>query len=201
MKYLKMLGLAAVAAAALMAIVGVTAASATTLEIGGVKQTGAVTIGATLKPGTSATLVDEFGTTTDTCTESTVHGKTTTFTATGTNEIDGKVETLTFGKCSHTTTVINPGVLYVGWIKGTTNGTVTSAGAEVTVNSTFFGASAICKTGTGTDIGTLTGVKTTAEHATMDIDATKNLNCGILGNSSWTGTYTVTTPTGLGVIE
>jgi hypothetical protein len=68
---------------------------------------------------------------------------------------------------------------------------VKSSGAEVTVVSTFFGASATCKTGAGTTIGTLTGVS--AGDATMDINAT--INCGILGNSAWTGTYTVTSAT------
>jgi hypothetical protein len=196
MKYLKMLGLAAVAAMAVMAFVGAGTASATTLEIGGVPQNKAVTISASLEAGSSAILKDEFGTTTDTCTESSVHGTTTSpFTA---EEIDGTLTTLTFGKCSHTTTVINKGILYVKW-DGGTNGTVTSSGAEVTVQSTFFGASAICKTGGGTDIGTLTGVGKLTEHATMDINAT--ISCGILGNSKWTGSYKVTTPTGLGVVN
>jgi hypothetical protein len=194
MKYLKMLGLAAVAAMALMAFVGAGTASATTLEVGGVAKNAAVTISSSLAAGSSAILKDEFGTTTDTCTESTVSGTTTTpFTAA---EVDGTVSSLTFSKCSHTTDVINKGILYVKWLSAT-NGTVTSSGAEVTVSSTFFGASAVCKTGAGTALGTLTGVN--AGNATMHINAT--ISCGILGNSKWTGTYTVTSPTGLGVIN
>jgi hypothetical protein len=193
MKYLKMLGLAAVAAMALMAVAG--SASATTLEIGGVTQNKAVTITASLEAGTSALLKDEFGTTTDTCTVSHVHGATTLFTAPGTAEIHGNISELTFEKCTHTTKVIKPGKLYIGWEEGTTNGTVTSAEAEVTVQSTFFGASAICKTGAGTKIGTLTGVA--SGFATMDING--NINCGILGTASWTGAYVVTSPNGLGV--
>jgi hypothetical protein len=183
MKYVKMLGLAAVAAMALMAFAG--SASATTLEIGGVAQNRAVTITASLKTGTSALLKDELGTTTDTCTASSVVGTTSAF-----DPPSGPVGTLTFTGCSHTTTVIANGNLSVAWTSGT-NGTVSSNGAEVTVVSTFFGASATCKTGTGTPIGTLTGVST--GDATMDINAT--LNCGILGSSSWTGTYTVTSAT------
>jgi hypothetical protein len=195
MKYLKMLGLAAVAAMALVAI-GAATASATTLAVGGTAQNKSVSITATLKSGTSAILKDEFGTTTDTCTSSEVKGATEgTFTGTS---VGGKVSSLTFGSCSHTTTVIASGSLKVESPSGG-NGTVSSSGAEVTVNSTFFGASAICKTGTGTKIGTLTGAKTASEHATMDINAT--IACGILGNSSWTGTYTVTSPTGLSVVS
>jgi hypothetical protein len=208
MKFLKMLGLAAVAAAALMAFVGAGTASATTLEVGGAAQNKSVAISASLQAGTSALLKDEFGTTTDTCTTSTVAGSTTTFTPT----VSGPISTLTFGSCSHTTTVIAKGNLSVAWIptteaekkegKTSTNGTVSSNGAEVTVQSTFFGASAVCKTGAGTTLGPLTGATTAGNpgaHATIDINA--KINCGILGSSSWTGTYTVTSPTDLGVVS
>jgi hypothetical protein len=190
MKYLKMLGLAAIAAMGLMAFAG--SASATTLEVGGVAQNKAVTIEATLASGTSAILRDKNGTTNDTCTSSTVKGTTTAF-----DPPSGPIGTLSFGGCSHTTHVLANGSLSVAWTSGT-NGTVTSSGAEVTVVSTVFGASATCKTGAGTVVGTLTGVKT--GNATMDINAT-TLNCGILGTSSWTGTYTVTSPAGLGVVS
>jgi hypothetical protein len=183
MKYLKMLGLAAVAAMALMAFAG--SASATTLSTNGTKQNAAVELTATLKTGTSALLKDEAGTTTDTCTTSEVKGSTSGSFSAAT--VGGTVSSLTFKNCTHTTTVIAPGSLSVAWTSGT-NGSVKSSGAEVTVVSTFFGASATCKTGAGTTIGTLTGVS--AGDATMDISAT--INCGILGNSAWTGTYTVT---------
>jgi hypothetical protein len=202
MKYLKMLGLAAVAALALMAVVGASVASATTLEVGGEAKNSAVEIKASLAAGTSAILKDSNNTTTDTCTGSTVRGTTTVFTGT---EVKGplapitepEVEKrgLTFSNCTHTTTVLKPGSLSVANIAGTTNGTVSSQEAEVTVVSTVFGASAVCKTGTGTIIGTITGVK--SGNATMDVNA--KINCGILGTATWTGTYTVTSPTGLGV--
>jgi hypothetical protein len=193
MKQLKILGLMAVAAMAVMAFAAASA-SATTLSIGGVAKNEAITIKSSLKTGTSALLKDEFGTTTDTCTTSTVEGKTSTFTGTA---VGGPISSLTFSNCTHTTTVLANGSLSVASLAGTTNGTVSSSGAEVTVFSTFFGASATCRTGAGTDIGTLRGVKSTTEHATMEINA--KIPCGILGNSSWTGTYTVTSPTGLGV--
>jgi type II secretory pathway pseudopilin PulG len=201
MKYLKMLGLAAVAAMAVMAVVGASVASATTLEVAGAKQNKAVSIVATLATGSTATLVDEGGSTTDTCTASEVKGSTEgTFTTAGSAAIGGAVGTLSFGSCSHTTKVLKNGKLSVDWIKGTTNGTVTSSEAEVTVVSTIFGISAVCKTGAGTDVGTLTGVA--SGNATMHIDATKALDCGaFLGKATWTGTYTVTSPSGLGVVE
>jgi len=197
MNYLKMLGMAAVAAMALMAVVGAGTASATTLEVGTVAQNASVVIEATVKSGTSSILKDEAGTTTDTCTTSVVKGKTENI-FTGAATVGGKLSSLTFSNCTHTTTVIAPGSLTVAWTSGT-NGTVKSSAAEVTVVSTFFGASAICKTGGGTEIGTLTGIANTKEHATIDINGT--INCGILGNATWTGTYTVTNPTGLGVVN
>jgi uncharacterized protein (DUF2141 family) len=193
MKYLKMLGLAAVAAMALTAFAASTA-SATTLEIGGVKQNKAVHIQATLKAGTSAILKDEFGTTTDTCTKSEVTGETESpFTA---ELIGGAVSVLTFEECTHETKVDAKGRLSVTWT-GNTTGNVISSGAEVTVKSTFFGATGLCKTGSGTKVGVLHGVA--SGHATVVIDGT--IPCGILGNSKWEGEYTVTTPTGLGVVE
>jgi len=188
MKYLKMLGLVAVAAMALTAFAASTA-SATTLETNGVATKAAETITATLEAGSSAILKDEFGTTTDTCLKSEVKGATEgTFTGA---TVGGKVGTLTFEECTHTTKVDANGSLSIAWTSGT-NGEVKSSGAEVTVQSTFFGATALCKTGTGTKIGTATGVK--EGNATIDINAT--VNCGILGSSSWTGTYSVTTPSG-----
>jgi hypothetical protein len=194
MKYLKMLGLAAVAAAALMAFVGAGTASATTLEVGGVVKNSALAIEGSLKTGTSALLKDEFGTTTDTCTVSGVKGNTEkdesgdfSGPSVGGKLLKKEEGGLTFSSCTHTTTVIAPGSLFVTWTSGT-NGTVKSSGAEVTVQSTFFGASAVCKTGEGTNVGTLTGVS--SGSATIDISA--KINCGILGTASWTGTYVTT---------
>jgi hypothetical protein len=194
MKYLKMLGLAAVAAMALMAVVGAGTASATTLATKGVAVNASETIEATLATGTSAILKDKNGTTNDTCTTSTVEGATVS-PYTGAT-VGGPLNTLDFGGCSHTTDVIKPGVLSIAWTSGL-NGTVTSKEAEVTVKSTVFGISAVCKTGSGVDVGTLTGVS--SGNATMHINAT-TLDCGALGTSSWTGTYTITTP-GLGVVN
>jgi hypothetical protein len=196
MKNLRTLSLFAVLAAALTASLGAGAASGTTLEVGGVKQNQAVTFLMSLEPGSSMLIKDSIGATTDTCTESTIHGTTTTpFTVSGKNEIDANIS-LTYGKCTHTTTVLKNGKMFFAW-DGGTNATVTESEAEVTIVSTVFGASAVCKTGTGTDIGTLTGVA--SGHATLDFNA--QVNCGILGTSTWTASYTVTTPTGLGVVE
>jgi hypothetical protein len=194
MNNLRKLGLAVLAAMALAAFLSAGNASATTLEVKGVKQTGAVTLKGSLETGTSAILKDELGSTTDTCTGGTVEGTTSTFT--GAN-VSGPVSGFTITGCSHTTDVVSKGSVFVSWIKGTTNGTVSSANAEVSVRSTFFGVTATCKTGAGTDIGTITGKA--SGQATLDVNAT--LDCGALGNGFLTGSGVVTSPEGLGIVE
>jgi hypothetical protein len=143
--------------------------------------------------------VDEGGSTFETCTSSELKAATEgTFTTADTTAIGGAVGTLSFGGCSHTMKVLKNGKLSVAWIKGTTNGTVVSSEAEVTFVSTVFGISAVCRTGVGIVLGTLTGVA--SGNAPMHIDATKSLDCGaFLGHLTWTGTYTFTSPKGLGV--
>jgi hypothetical protein len=191
MKYLKMLGLAAVAAMALMAFAA-GSASATTLTTKGVAENAAVSITATIKSGTTATLqTTDKSTLVDTCTGSEVKG-TTASPFTGAT-VGGSVSSLTWSGCSHTTDTIKPGSLSIAWTSGT-NGTVTSKQAEVTVKSTTFGVSVTCKTNEGTNIGTLTGVK--EGTATMDINAT--VDCGLF-SALWSGTYSVTSPANLGV--
>jgi hypothetical protein len=165
------------------------------LEIGGVKQNGAVTFEATLEAGISWLLKDESGNTVDTCTKTAIHGVTTTpFTA---EEIDATITKAEISSCTHTTTVLKNGRWYFKW-DGGTNATITSSETELTVQSTIFGISAVCKTGAGTPIGTLTGVS--SGHATIHINEGL-VSCGILGNAKWTASLSVTTPTGLGVVQ
>jgi hypothetical protein len=198
MKFAKMLGVAAVAAMALMAFAST--ASATTLEVGGVAQNRAVTIHATLAAGTSALLTDTFRVLANTCTESTMHGETETpFTTAGTTGIRGGIRALSWGSVATPCTEGNPTVHRAGTLSvqatnpDSTNGTVFSTGAEVTVPSPF---GLLNCTTNGTDIGLLTGVR--VGRATMDIRAT--LTCTRIGDGLWTGTYTVTSPEGLGVV-
>lgn len=198
MKYLKILGLAAIAAMA-MSAVAVSSASATTLEEGGVAKDNAITLTASLDPGVSAVLSLTNGDLANTCTTSHVHGTTETpFTRT---RLTGKITTLSFSTCTRPVTVHKPGALAVEHIPGTTNGTVFSEGAEVTVG-TPIGTLTCTTAAAGTHIGTLTGATTVGNpsaHATMDINGT--INCGFLAPStSWKGSYIITTPTDLGVV-
>ena len=192
MKHFNNFGLAAVAVMALMALVETGTASATTLEVSGVKQAGSVTIEATAAAGTSALFQSKGGAFSDTCTSSSIKFKTETFSGA---TVGGKVSSLTFTGCAHTTHVINPGSLSIAWTSGT-NGTVSSSGAELTAVSTVFGVSCIIKTGTGTPLGTLTGVK--AGQAGMHVNGLLSSPCGEI---YWKGIYAVTSPSGLGVVS
>jgi len=175
-----------------LAATGASGASATTLEIGGTTQGSAVTVEASLASGTSAILKTTSGTFLDTCTNSEVDAKTSTFTGTP----SGAVSFLEFFNCSHTTHVVNNGSLSIERIGSTTNGTVRSHGALVEVEATNFGITLECVTAT-TDIGTLTG--TSSGHAVLHVNAV--INCGFfVPSAKWEGSYTVTSPTGLGVV-
>ncbi len=200
MKYLKMLGLAVVAAMALTAFLGAGSASAQTLyKYTTPSANDAIALEtelvSSLETGTSALLKDTLGGANDTCTSSEVKGKISTNTTT---DAGGNISSLTFGGCSHTTTVLANGSLEIKNIAGTTNGTVVSKGARVTVKSTIFGVSCVANTGAGTTIGTLTGAKSSTANATMDINGVITLENGC-GDSTWTGSYLVTSPAGLTV--
>jgi hypothetical protein len=196
MKHVKQLALAAIGALVLMALLGSANVSATTLskinQIPNEPFKAGTEIAASLKSESSLILKDKNTTTNDTCTGSELKAKTEAAGAT----VTAPISTLAFTGCSHTTHAIKAGTLHFAW-SSATNGTVTLSGTEWTIKSTVFGVSAICKAGEGSPLGTLTGAKSSSEHATLDIEA--QINCGALGSSTLTGTYSVTSPTGLGV--
>ncbi|HEV2858724.1 MAG TPA: hypothetical protein VGW80_10015 [Solirubrobacterales bacterium] len=200
MKYAKMLGLALVAAAALMAFVGAGTASATKLCKNNLNTTtcsesygtGTV-IDATLageKP--SAILETTGGTVLDTCTSSTVKGKTATA-GSSTETVKGPIEELTWGGCTKETKTLTTGELEIHHIAGTDNGTLTAKDTQVTVNGLFENESCVYGAGTGTDLGVVTGGAT----ATITINAlvkrvTGGFSCP--AETRWTASYTVTAP-------
>lgn len=195
MKYLKIIGLAAAAAMALMAFAAGTA-SATTLENGTSPYSHVTTLHASLV-GT-ASLESTSGTTLDTCSEGQVKGTASTGSATTT--VTGSVSTanLTWENCTATTDTLAGGTLEVHHIAGTNNGTVTGSGFEVTVN--VFG-SCIYGLGAGSvDLGVLEG---NAHTAKLDIEAVvteQGADKFLCPNDTvWDATYHVTTPTGLTV--
>jgi hypothetical protein len=187
MKYIKMLGLLAVAAAALMAFAG--SASATTVT----SPTGTVYNGVIEATGSTTYLTGTWSAVE--CKHSEVKGEITTqgdgITA------EGPITTLHFSQCNYPTTVIKSGslVAHTDTASADYNGTLTSVGAEVLVHTSI----GTCRfsTGTGTDIGTLTG----GAPAKLAINSAKipvtegNFFCGNSG--IWEGSYTVTNPTSL----
>jgi hypothetical protein len=189
MKFIKMLGLLAMAVAAMSAFVAT--ASATTLTA----PTG-TPYTATIKahsPNTS------------------LHGPFTTVSCT--SEVEGKVEQhgngvtvsgkiskLTFTNCNfpvkvlkagsleiHPKTHVDPGI--------ETTGTVTSSGAEITIETSI--ANCIFTT-SNTDVGTFTGTEDTKSTAALDINSASiprtghSIFCGSSGQ--WTGTYSISSP-------
>jgi hypothetical protein len=196
MKYLKALGLAAVAAMALTALIGVGSASATVLcktalseGCAGVWDYPAGTEidlsleGSTSTRGTNGELLD-------TCTEGTIKGATTN-TGGPSETVTSKSSELWSRNCTTTTVSLAPGSLEIHWKEGT-NGTLTVKGTEVTKMigsvSCVYGPAA-----GGVDLGTLTG----GSPATVDVEAVlPKLSGGFLcpADVVWNGAYLVTTP-------
>lgn len=163
MKYLKMLGLAAMAAAVLMAIVGAGTASATVIcknNLNTEKCSEPYAVGtegtASLAAGTTALFATTEGEVLDTCTESTIKS-TLKEAGSSTTTVKSGVSTMTFGKCTFATKVLNGGSAELHWIKGTDNGTLTTFNTEVTINTVFFGSCVYGAPSTGIDVGTTVG--------------------------------------------
>jgi hypothetical protein len=193
MKFIKMLGLLAVAAAAMMAITAT--ASATTLT----SPTGTVWTGE-IKAHSSHTVLH--GSFTDvTCTTSEVAGKIDQH-GNGVT-VKGNISKLTFTGCNFPVTVKKAGSLELHAKTHTnpgveTTGTVTSTGAEITIETSI--ANCIFTT-TNTDIGTFTGTEDTGTTSRLDIESSNiprtghSIFCG--ANGVWTGAYTITAPDNL----
>jgi hypothetical protein len=193
MKYVKILGLLAVAAGAMMAFAGAASATVATSPAG-TPYTGkihATSVGHAILHGPLGIEVQ--------C-NSTVEGTISSHGAGVT--VKGTISSLTFTNCTngYAVSVLNKGSLEAHTDPadpaGTSgNGTLTSTGAEVTV-STPLGFNCLYKTN-ATDIGTLTGSKTTKGNAVLDITAAiprsgHSAFCG--GSGEWTGSYKVNTP-------
>jgi hypothetical protein len=184
MKYVKMLGLLAVAAAALMAFAGTASATTVTSPTG-------TTYTSTIKASAGTTeLHGSFITVS--CKKSTVEGSVESHGAATT--AGGAISSLTFSECNFPVKVLKAGSLEVHGISGTENGTLTSKNAEITIETSI--ANCIFTTkAEGTDVGTLTG----GSPAKLDINSASiprtghSVFCG--GSGTWTGGYEVTTPT------
>lgn len=197
MKYAKILGLLAVAAAAMMAF----AASASATEVTsptGTLYTGEIHAEAEHNAVDGGPILH--GPADIQCTNSTVSGTIETHGSTTTAH--GPINSLTFTNCNpgQDVTVLNPGRLIAHTDPepgaGKYDGTLTSDGAEVLIHLTSIGITCLYTT-EETDIGTLTSSDTTEGTATLDIEGTiprtgGSIFCGSSG--TWTGSYEVTTP-------
>lgn len=208
MKYLKMLGLAAVAAAALMAFVGAGTASAkegvlcsTTSNPCNSKWAANTVLDFSLKTGTSAVLTNEAnGEVLDTCKGSgtTVQGKLTANpNATGT--ATGEITSLQWKECTFTTTTVAGfnGALTVERIAGTSNGTVRADGeTRVTINTVLFG-SCVYGVTSGAHLGVITEGKGTAATFKAEKAKASRLTGSAFAcpeKSLWTAEYVLTSP-------
>jgi hypothetical protein len=181
MKHLKMLGLAMVAAAAFMAFAGSASANPVLTSPEKVDYTSTITATA------EGSLLLQAGFANITCTTSTVSG---TVTTNNTTKASGPITTLDFSGCDSTVDVLKNGSLEIT-SNGGGQGTVKGTGSEVTVSK--LGVSCVYGSGAGTTLGIATG----GNPATIAINAKlPKISGGFLcaSPSTWTGSYTVTTP-------
>jgi len=206
MKHLKMFGLAALVAMALMAVVGAGSASAaggrvcsTATNPCGSPWAVPTTLDFSLAPESSAKLVDTSNNTLDTCTTSTVKGKLETNSggvATGTNE------EITWGGCSpfaaNTVTLGKLKIEAEAESPDTGNGELfADSEIEVTVSvSSFLGGPCIYKIPSGRTIGTWKeSTQRFIANAVAERTQTSTHPC-IFGTETnkWTAEYQKTTP-------
>ncbi len=203
MKYLKMLGLAAVAAMALTAFFGASSASATVtcttnVHFGcgaGWKITTSMV--ATQTEGTTAILETTGGVVLDTCTGSKVEGEITN-PGGPTETVSGNINSLLWGTCSRTTHTLKIGSLEVHNIAGTNDGTLTATGGtEVTINTIF--GSCIYGTGAALDIGRITGGTPAILHTNSVVVPKVGGNAACPAHGVWNATFTLTNHHGVWV--
>jgi hypothetical protein len=204
LKYLKIIGLVAVAAMAMMAFAG--SASATVLCNNNLSTTACsskVAAGTLIESSLTGSSVLKSGETTlNTCTggkftsEVSNAGSSTT-TVSGPNktiDFEGCVSTVhTKSSCEFCEHVAN-GTLEIHHIAGTDNGTVTASGVVIT--NTIFGTSCIYQSGVGKDLGTLVGGNPASLNINITVtELTPKAICP--DTPTWTATFKVTSPTPL----
>lgn len=180
---LKILGLLAVAAAALMAFAGSAAADTATSPVG------TTFSGNIVATSTNAALS---GTVNITCKHSAIDGDITSQSAG--NPVAGHVDNLSFTECNYTVEVRKAGTLSLQ-VTGTNTATLTSNGVEVTVvTHGLFGTVHCIYTTENTVIGTVTGGTAPTFHATSPSlpQVATDIFCG--DHATWSGDYKITSP-------
>jgi len=201
MKYVKMLGLAAVAAMALTAFVGAGTASATVLCStntspcpAGQKWPTGTQIEFTVTQNTSAGWLTTEAEEISTCTGGKLKGEITNA-GSATEAVKIKVSEDTWNGCTFPTISLELGSLEVTNISGTSNGTIKmSSKFRFTMNTIFFG-SCVYGSSTGIEFGTLTGGASGV--AGINVIAVLGEGSGICCPSAkWSEHYTLTSPSG-----
>ena len=207
MKHLKMRGIAALAAAALMAFVGASSASATVLcktpgtgtptgttcpsgwAYAGAQEIHSVNVGnvimhTTYKTITWTVLTTRYSTSSE---------------GSESEAVTGPEGELILGGGNCTGNVLKAGTQEIQWISGTHNGTVRSSGTEITtICSTIFGNVHCTYATNNTDFGTLTGGSPAMLTASANIPVNASESDGLCSEESTvTVTEKVTTPTPL----
>jgi hypothetical protein len=193
MKYVKMLGLAAVAAMALAAFAGAGTASATeictTTSFPCPAGSQITTLELSKDPNTSPVLETTENSIQDTCTGATASGAVTQ--GDSTHTVVGAHVNLGFTGCTSTTVVNNEAEcsLEAHGIAGTDNATITAKGCTVTVN---LGVSCTYGAGAGIDLGTFVGG--TTKTIAINTVVRKNDGSGFLcpETTRWTASYIAT---------
>jgi len=197
MKHLKLIGIAAVAAIALIAFPAGAGADSTvfcTVQESPCPEANRWAAGTELDfsipSGSSAVLKDTSGNELDKCTGSTAKGK-----LEKAEGVTGPVESLTWSGCTFTTKTTLAHKLEVENIAGTHNGKVTSDGGfEITIEHPLYGS---CIYGVASEV--TVGELKEGKPATFVANAVatrfgSNSNCP--STARWTGNYTLTEPAG-----
>jgi hypothetical protein len=206
MKYVKMIGLAALAVAALMAVAGTGTASATvfchtTTSPCPEKWKAGTEPRFIVKPGTAGIWGDTSGAIAAKCPEGELRGTITNAgSATETVKISVPASGLTWKSvegCIKTET-LEGGTLEVHAIAGTDNGTVTVTGFKITIS--ILGANCVYGFGVGQTLGTLTGNGSGAAVLDIKTNFVKKeggLTCPT--DLNWAEEFTQEKPSGTGL--
>lgn len=203
MKYVKALGLVAVATATLMACIGASKASATVLckvEGGGPPTgttcpivEGAYTKGTELHAVNSGSVTLHTSPKTIECKESTILGKTENE-GSATETVHVEISQFTLSSCNCELKVLKSGGYEIHWISNSHNGTVTFNGQEITSTcSTVFGNVHCIFVANNRDYGEITGGNPAIWH--MDVTVERGPTNALCNEeSTFTATYEFTSP-------
>jgi hypothetical protein len=201
MKFVTMLGLAAAAAMVLTALLGAGSASATVLckeyEVPCLNANvwaAKTKIKATLEAKTSMDVKDIHGTVLNTCTGSTIEGRTTNAGGKGIAVV-GDNETETFAGCTHAMTVEKTGEFAVHYLGPSTTGTWLFTNDNVTVE--VFGATCSYGSGTEDEVGIVESDESTTDAELDFVEAEFTKLAGSLICPPvvfWSGEYLITEP-------